>query len=513
LRLPRLGDERLARLAARGSARAFAAVYERYHQPLYRYCRSILRDDGDAQDALQSTFTRALSALQRDQRGAPLRPWLFRIAHNESISMLRRRRGGPDPLDEGSVPVVPSAEDEAGERARLGALMDDLSALPDRARNALVMRELSGLSHGDIAMALGISEGAAKQAIFEARRGLHECAEGRAMACAEVCRAISDGDRRVLRGRRVRAHVRDCASCAAFVSAIETRQAELRVLVPVLPAAASAAVLARVLHGGAAGGGIAAGGAAVAGTAGKTVGVAIGGKGFAAASLLATAAVSVGGVAAVVRLSHDGRPAVAASGGHGPVVRPGVRHTSAAGGLPATTSVGAAVGTASGARAGVVAKLPARTTSTRGHGRSASSAGQSGSFAHRHSGSPPHGQSASSSYGQSGSASHGHSGSWSHGKSAWSPGHSGSWSHGKSASSPGHSEQSSPGSSAASRGTGHAKGASSAGGVGKHTAPGRVRKTVAATERLVTMRGLGAAKKVGTDVPGSQALMGAKAHK
>src|ERR1700751_2105768 len=144
LRLPRLGDERLARLAARGSERAFAAVYERYHQPLYRYCRSILRDDSDAQDALQSTFTRALSALKRDQRSAPLRPWLFRIARNESISVLRRRRGagGPDPLDDGSIPLAPSAEHEAGERARLEALMGDLAALPERARNALVMREL-----------------------------------------------------------------------------------------------------------------------------------------------------------------------------------------------------------------------------------------------------------------------------------------------------------------------------------------------------------------------------------
>ena len=89
--------KRLARLAARGNTRAFAAIYERYHQTLYRYCRSILNDDIDSQDALQSTFTRALSALKRGQRIAPLRPWLFRIAHNESISLLRRRRRGQEP--------------------------------------------------------------------------------------------------------------------------------------------------------------------------------------------------------------------------------------------------------------------------------------------------------------------------------------------------------------------------------------------------------------------------------
>src|SRR5947209_11575737 len=87
-----LGDERLGRLVAAGHERAFAVIYERYHQTLYRYCRSLLRDEADAQDALQSTFAAAFAALRRGQRDAPLRPWLFRIAHNESVSILRRRR-------------------------------------------------------------------------------------------------------------------------------------------------------------------------------------------------------------------------------------------------------------------------------------------------------------------------------------------------------------------------------------------------------------------------------------
>jgi RNA polymerase sigma factor (sigma-70 family) len=305
LRLPRLGDERLARLAARGNARAFAAVYERYHQVLYRYCRSILRDDADAQDALQSTFASALSALKRGQRSAPLRPWLFRIAHNEAISVLRRRRRGEESLADASLPLAASAEDQAGERARLTVLLGDLAALPDRARSALVMRELSGLSHEEIAIALQTTPGAAKQAIFEARRGLQECAEGRAMPCTEVCQAISEGDGRLLRARRVRAHLRDCVSCAAFAYAIGARQSDLHALVPVLPAAASAAVLARTMSGVLGGSGGSAGVAGAIGAGGKTIGVAFTSKGFATASVLATAAVSVGGVAAVVRLAPD----------------------------------------------------------------------------------------------------------------------------------------------------------------------------------------------------------------
>ena len=54
--------------AARGDTAAFAAVYERHHQALYRYCRSILRHDEDAQDALQSTMARAYAALQDEQQ-------------------------------------------------------------------------------------------------------------------------------------------------------------------------------------------------------------------------------------------------------------------------------------------------------------------------------------------------------------------------------------------------------------------------------------------------------------
>src|SRR5581483_11107118 len=105
----------------------------------------------------------------------------------------------------------------------LATLVDDLADLPLRARSALVMRELSELSHEESAVALGITVGAGKQAVFEARHALHEAAEGRAMACEEVRRRISDGDGRALRGRRIRAHMRDCGGCAAFAAAIPER--------------------------------------------------------------------------------------------------------------------------------------------------------------------------------------------------------------------------------------------------------------------------------------------------
>src|SRR3954454_20914208 len=85
-------DAGLARRAAQGDQRAFAAIYKRHHQELYRYCRAILRDPDDAQDALQATMVKALRALPGEEREIALKPWLFRIAHNEAITIVRARR-------------------------------------------------------------------------------------------------------------------------------------------------------------------------------------------------------------------------------------------------------------------------------------------------------------------------------------------------------------------------------------------------------------------------------------
>jgi DNA-directed RNA polymerase specialized sigma24 family protein len=76
------GDDALRAMAARGDADAFGAIYERYHQALYRYCCLILGHAEDGGDALHNTMAKAWVALRRAEPDVPLRPWLFRIAHN-----------------------------------------------------------------------------------------------------------------------------------------------------------------------------------------------------------------------------------------------------------------------------------------------------------------------------------------------------------------------------------------------------------------------------------------------
>src|SRR5213080_3466772 len=211
-RLALLDDERLALLASRGSKRGLAGLRERYQQPLYAYCYLLLRDADDAYDALQATLARALTELREGARDELLRPWLFRIAH-EQAHMLART-GARTAAKRSASEQTSALEDGPGERARLAQLAGDLSELPVVQRSALLMRELTGMRHAEIANALGISRPAVRQSIFLARRSLSEFQLGRSLACEQVCRTLSHGDGRTLRRRTLRAHLRDCSACA-----------------------------------------------------------------------------------------------------------------------------------------------------------------------------------------------------------------------------------------------------------------------------------------------------------
>jgi RNA polymerase sigma factor (sigma-70 family) len=249
-----LGDGALARRAAKGDERAFAAIYDRYGQSLYRFCLSLLGDREDAQDALQNTMLKALRALPGEQRQIQLKPWLYRVAHNESIELLRRRR------DDGQIdPETLAAGLDPGEavalRERLRTLLGDLAELPERQRAALLMRELAGLEFAQIGEALDTSAAVVRQTVYEARLSLRQLEAGREMSCEKVIWQLSEGDGRVTRRREIQAHLRDCAECRGFDEAIAQRRRDFAAIAP-LPAAASAALLHAVLGGGKGGAGL-----------------------------------------------------------------------------------------------------------------------------------------------------------------------------------------------------------------------------------------------------------------
>jgi RNA polymerase sigma factor (sigma-70 family) len=178
MQLRHLSDEDLVEEARAGSDAAFAALYVRYQRAVYARCFAVLRDHDEAADASQNAMLNALRALRRDGSPANLRGWLLTIAHNEAVSLLRRTRP-TEPLDHGHGGAGPGADEGAFARERLRQLVDDLNALPDRQRGALLLREASGYSYRRIASALGTSTGNARQTVHQARRNLHKRRVGR----------------------------------------------------------------------------------------------------------------------------------------------------------------------------------------------------------------------------------------------------------------------------------------------------------------------------------------------
>ncbi len=289
----RVGDELLAGRAAAGNAAAFSALYERYYGPLLGYTRSILTDAEDARDATQNALESALRALPGRDTGRALRPWLYKIAHNEAIDIMRRRRPQTE-LTAALEPTVPGPEVGMEQRGRLAQLVDDLQTLPERQRGALVMRELNGLSYEEIGGALGLTNEAARRAVFDARSALHAAADGRATECVSVRHSISDGDRRSLRARGIRAHLRSCDDCASFQRSIGARRADLHALAPWVSGAAVLGALG-ITGAGAGTALVTAGGGATA-TGG---GIGWAGLPIAVKSLAVAAAVATTGTAAV----------------------------------------------------------------------------------------------------------------------------------------------------------------------------------------------------------------------
>jgi RNA polymerase sigma factor (sigma-70 family) len=360
-------NERLLERATSGDRRAFAAIFERYHQRLYRYCAAIVGDAEDARDALQNTMVRVLAALPGEDRELALEPWLYRIAHNEAIEILRRRRRSID-LDSIELEGTTALDARIEGRERLRQLIGDLRELPDRQRGALLMRELGGLGFEQIGEALDSSAAAARQSVYEARIGLQDMEGGRAMRCDEVRRRLSDGDRRLVRRRDVRAHLRQCARCRDFEQGISSRRDDLAAIAP-LSAPLAGGILHSSLGGAAGGAGSGAGaGAAGAGAAGKAVG----------GSLLAKAVATGAVVVAIGAAAADRSGLIHVLPGGGAAPAPAGSSSPAAAGASATPAAGRAAGAASDRGAAGAAAAPQGRQAAPGADASPSAGGPAG---------------------------------------------------------------------------------------------------------------------------------------
>ncbi|MDP9400868.1 MAG: sigma-70 family RNA polymerase sigma factor, partial [Actinomycetota bacterium] len=240
----RTDPQLVARLRA-GDDAAFDVIHERYGARLVAYVRGLLGGRrAEAEDVVQDVFLRAYRTVLADNRPVQLRPWLYRVAHNRAMDVLRRPSPlAADPADAGQG-VLADPHVEAERREDVRQLVADLRRLPEQQRSALLMRELGGLSHDEVARALETTVPAVKSLLVRARLGLTESAEARATACVDVQRDLAERhDRGVRIGARAQRHLRDCADCRAFRERQRRVDRGLAALLPVgaLPLAAAAA--------------------------------------------------------------------------------------------------------------------------------------------------------------------------------------------------------------------------------------------------------------------------------
>ncbi len=170
------GDEgELSRRALAGDRQAFGVLVERYAGQARRVARAVLQDPDDADDAAQDAFLSALVKLGQYDLRRPFGPWLMRIVANAATDRRRRRAvRRAEPLEPG-LTGGGSRPDSDAERSALGErLRAALGELPERRRIAVVLFDVEGYAHAEIAEILGIPEGTVRSEVFHARRRLRE---------------------------------------------------------------------------------------------------------------------------------------------------------------------------------------------------------------------------------------------------------------------------------------------------------------------------------------------------
>jgi RNA polymerase sigma-70 factor (ECF subfamily) len=155
---------------ARLDPAAFAPLYDRYFEPVYRYCHRRLGDDDRAAEATAQVFVRAIAALPRYAATGSFRSWIFAIAHNAVVDGYRERRCDASLEDAAEIPDPDpghSPEDMAIASESYRTVTDVLARLPEEQRRVVELR-LAGLTGLEIAAATGRSLAAVKSLQFRA---------------------------------------------------------------------------------------------------------------------------------------------------------------------------------------------------------------------------------------------------------------------------------------------------------------------------------------------------------
>jgi RNA polymerase sigma-70 factor (ECF subfamily) len=175
-------DRALARSAAGGDASAFEALYRRHAGRIHGVvARLVGYDRARAEDLVQEAFVRAWQALPAYRFESAFGTWLHRLAVNTALMDLRAARSRPRGSDDEDALDQVGAPDSAGQSTALSLDLERaVATLPPRARAVLVLYDVEGWKHEEIADALGMAIGSSKAQLHRARGLLRERLEGHA---------------------------------------------------------------------------------------------------------------------------------------------------------------------------------------------------------------------------------------------------------------------------------------------------------------------------------------------
>jgi RNA polymerase sigma-70 factor (ECF subfamily) len=175
----------LVSTAARGDVRSFERLMRHYNRTMFRTARAILKDDAEAEDALQEAYMQAYRSLGTFRADARFSTWLVRIVVNESLMRLRKsaRRAAIVPIQAATaVDEVEQVSDDAMEkpessaaRAEMRRLLEaQIDLLPDAYRTVFMLRAVEEMSVEETAAVLGIPQATVRTRFFRARSMLRE---------------------------------------------------------------------------------------------------------------------------------------------------------------------------------------------------------------------------------------------------------------------------------------------------------------------------------------------------
>jgi RNA polymerase sigma-70 factor, ECF subfamily len=179
-------ESALVARAKAGDMEAFSELVKHYDRRVFRMAKQITQNDDDAEDVLQETFLKAYTHLDNFQGNSKFYTWLVRIAVNEALMKLRKRRSDKtvpldEPIDTGEdempreIAVWDGNPEESYSREELASVLDQaIQSLKPAYRTVFILRDIEELSIEETAEALNLSISAVKSRLLRARLQLRE---------------------------------------------------------------------------------------------------------------------------------------------------------------------------------------------------------------------------------------------------------------------------------------------------------------------------------------------------